>query len=52
MKFGKTSFFDDTNFKNGPDMASAHRFLYFLLVIHSFSLTNSNFWTKLYKQDF
>jgi hypothetical protein len=26
--------------KNGPDMASAHKFLYFLLVIHSFSLFN------------
>ena len=27
--------------KNGPDMASVHKFWYFLLVIHSFSLTKS-----------
>ena len=38
--------------KNGPDMASVHKFWYFLLVIHSFSLTNFNFWTKLYIRDF
>ena len=34
--------------KNGPDMASVHKFWYFLLVTYSFSLKNSNFWTKLY----
>ena len=38
--------------KNGPDMASVHKFWYFLLVIHSFSLTNFNFWTKLCIRDF
>ena len=38
--------------KNGPDMASVHKFWYFLLVIYSFSLNNSNFWTKLYIRDF
>ena len=29
-----------------------HKIWYFLLVIHSFSLTNVNFWTKLYIRDF
>ena len=38
--------------KNGPDMASVHKFWYFLLVTYSFSLKNSNFWTKLDIQDF
>ena len=38
--------------KNGPDMASVHKFWYFLLVIHSFSITNFNSWTKLYIRDF
>ena len=37
--------------KNGPDMASVHKFWYFLLVTYSFSLENSNFWTKLYIRD-
>ena len=37
--------------KNGPDMASVHKFWYFLLVTYSFSLKNSNFWTKFYIQD-
>ena len=32
-------------------MASVHKFWYFLLVIHSFSLIDFYFWTKLYKQD-
>ena len=33
-------------------MASVHKFWYFLIVIHSFSLTNFNFQTKLYTRDF
>ena len=33
--------------KNGPDMASVHKFWYFLLVTYSFLLKNYNFWTKL-----
>jgi len=46
------SFFDDPIPKNGPDMASVPKFWYFLLVTYSFSLKNSNFWTKLYIRDF
>ena len=29
--------------KNGPDMASVHKFWYFLLVTYSFSLKNSTY---------
>ena len=38
--------------ENGPDMASVHKFWYFLLVTYSFSLKHSSFSTKLYIQDF
>ena len=39
------SFFNDANFK-------ISKFWYFLLVTYSFSLNNSNFWTKHDIQDF
>jgi hypothetical protein len=38
--------------KNGPEKASNHKFWHFLLVIHSFSRTNYNVWTKLCIPDF